>query len=273
VVAATNGLGSAAFTATGAYDAAGVGATQAQRATNGLGSAAFTASTAYDLTGVGAAQALAATNGLGASAFKATSFFDLTGVGATAALNATNGWPWGTLYDAASAGTNAAKAATNGMVLASLVTITNISSGVTNNAFGAILSSNFTATGVFTGNVGATTNAAGVPVNQMLATNGNAGLLTGFTYTNTTAFILQGQTVTAAVDGEVFVNLMITNSQMVCLTNNTSHQIRWMGTRTGASTNTDNCSMWVHASASITLTNWAGAGGATLLTSEFDVLK
>ena len=76
---ATNGLGSAAFTSSSAYDAAGT----ALNATNGLGSAAFTSSSAYDAAG----RAQNATNGLGSAAFTSSSAYDAAGT----AQNATNG--------------------------------------------------------------------------------------------------------------------------------------------------------------------------------------
>ena len=80
---ATNHLGSAAFSATSAFDGSGA----AQAATNALGSAAFTSSAGYDTNTAGIVAAKAATNALGSAAFSATTTFDASGK----AQGATNG--------------------------------------------------------------------------------------------------------------------------------------------------------------------------------------
>jgi len=125
------GLGTAAFTASSAYDAAGT----ALAATNGLGGAAFKGTNAFDLAGT----AIAATNGLGSSAFKNTNTFDLAG----SWIAATNGYPWGVLYDAAGAATAATNAFRDGRNLTNLLHsstvsgVSGVSVALTQNADGS----------------------------------------------------------------------------------------------------------------------------------------
>jgi hypothetical protein len=88
----TNGLGTAAWSAATAFDAAGT----AQDATNGLGSAAWTDSSAYDVAGT----AQNATNGLGSAAWSPATAFEPDITSSTALsvksllLNTTDALTW-----------------------------------------------------------------------------------------------------------------------------------------------------------------------------------
>jgi hypothetical protein len=106
------GLGTAAFTASGAYDTAGAGTTAATAATNGLGGAAFKNTNTFDLAGT----AVAVTNG-----FPWGALYDPLG----RAVSVTNGFPWGVLYDAAGAAT----AATNGLATSAFGNATGLTTG------------------------------------------------------------------------------------------------------------------------------------------------
>ncbi len=204
-----------------------------------------------------------------AAAFAQGNFNDIR----LSAIAATCGWPTNLWATNTAAGIKAAGGDTNAP---GAYDLTGVGAAAATAVQTALALTN-TATLTTATNLAAVERSALIATNStMLATNGNAQFLTNFTgltFTNTTTFITQGGTVTAGANGDVYVNIMVTNAQLVVLTNRTSHQVRWMGTRTGASTNTDSCWMRVHSGDSITLTNWAGAGGATLLFNEFDVLK
>ena len=198
-VAATNGLGSAAFTSTTNYDAAG----KAQAATNGLGSAAFTSTTNYDAAGT----AVATTNGLGTAAFTASTAYDAAGK-AQAATNGlgTAAFTASTAYDAA----GKAQSATNGLGSAAFTSTTNYDAAGT-----AVAATNRLGTAAFTsttnydaaGKAQAATNGLGtaaftasstyLPIGNLTNTYGSLPIYAGSL--QTTGSVLAAQNILAAV--------------------------------------------------------------------------
>ena len=106
---------------------------------------------------------------------------------------------------------------------------------------------------------------------------GNAQSLTNFsglTITNSsTTYLTTGLAATTGAMGLLSVTVSVTNSQIVWLTNNTSHLCTQMGNTAGVWTNYDNASMLCSSNDSVLVTNIAGAGGATLISSFYQVIR
>lgn len=93
--------------------------------------------------------------------------------------------------------------------------------------------------------------------------------LTSLAWTNSGAgYLTTGGFKTAAAAGIVYVTCCVTNSQIVWLTNQTTHDVVIMGNTTGTWTNFDNASLPVNSGDSIAITNVSGGNGL-LVTSRF----
>lgn len=106
--------------------------------------------------------------------------------------------------------------------------------------------------------------------------HGNAGGLTNFTglvVTNSpTGYLTSGAFRTMPGLGFVSVSVIVTNTQIVWLTNQTSHAVVWMGNTIGVWTNYDNASLFVNSGDSVCVTNISGTGGGGLVGSWFQAL-
>jgi hypothetical protein len=109
--------------------------------------------------------------------------------------------------------------------------------------------------GSFTGNAGGETNFTGLVI-----TNSATGYLTAGAYKAAPAL------------GFVSVTVEVTNSQVVWLTNQTTHAAVLMGNIVGMWTNFDNASLCVNTGDSVGITNASGTGGAGLVNSYFQAL-
>jgi hypothetical protein len=124
---------------------------------------------------------------------------------------------------------------------------------VTNNQPAFIASNIFSAPGGhFTGNGSGLTNLV-----ALAFTNSPPGLLTNGLY----------KVMPAA--GFVTVGVLLTNTQIAWLTNQTSHYALLLGSTTGTSANYHNGQLLVNSGDSVCVTNMAGAGGGQLITSYF----
>jgi len=111
-----------------------------------------------------------------------------------------------------------------------------------------------TASGTFSGNGIGLTN-----LNSLIVTNSTSSLLAN------------GGFVTMPAAGYVSVTSIVTNSQIVWLTNATSHQVIPYGNLTGVWTNYDSVGMWVNKNDSVGVTNISGSGGSFLYGSFLQV--
>ena len=102
-------------------------------------------------------------------------------------------------------------------------------------------------------------------------TNATGGEL--LTVTNSTATLLTpGLTNSVAATGFLSVSVVVTNSQIVWLTNLSSHVCVPMGNIVGTWTNWDNAQILCTAGDIVLVTNISGSGGATLVGSQLQVL-
>jgi hypothetical protein len=136
-----------------------------------------------------------------------------------------------------------------------------------------------------------TTNTdAGVPVastsiaglqpgsaNLTNVANGNLARLTnatGLRFTNSAAGILtSGSAYTVPDAGFLTVSVMLTNSQIVWLTNSTTHACLPMGNLSGVWTNWGSATLLCNFNDVVLVTNISGTGGATLINSWFQSLQ
>jgi len=94
------------------------------------------------------------------------------------------------------------------------------------------------------------------------------------TFTNSAAsFLSSGAFQTMPAAGFVSASVIVTNTQIVWLTNATSHYAVPMGNITGTSTTWDSAVLMVNSGDSVCVTNSSGSGGAQLSQSTFQALK
>ena len=97
--------------------------------------------------------------------------------------------------------------------------------------------------------------------------------LTSMVFTNTaTGYLTTGSTQTTGAAGFLSVSVILTNTQIVWLTNQTSHVCVWMGNAVGVWTNYDHANIMCNAGDSVLVTNISGSGGAGLVQSYYQVL-
>jgi hypothetical protein len=122
----------------------------------------------------------------------------------------------------------------------------------------------------------ATTNAVPASATNVLLNGNLAGLTnaTGLLFTNGAAGILtSGSAYTVPDAGFLTVSVILTNSQIVWLTNSTTHACLPMGNLSGVWTNWDRATLLCNYNDVVLVTNISGVGGAALANSWFQSLQ
>ena len=133
---------------------------------------------------------------------------------------------------------------------------------------------NFNTNGAFYGLGTGLTAVPGTSLIGIITGNG-AGVtnLTHLVFTNSAAsYLASGAFKTMTALGMVTAEVIVTNSQIVWLTNATSHNCIHMGNLSGVWTNYDAATLFVNVGDSVGITNMTGTGGAALNNSFFQAL-